>query len=56
MRGLKFKFKYKVTGGSRGGAREARAPLLFWVEKKKEEDRKKDEKPAGQGTKNHASP
>ena len=35
MRGLKFKFKYKVTGGSRGGAREARAPLLFWVKKKK---------------------
>ena len=46
MRDLKFKFKYKVTGGSRGGARGPGRPFYFgW--KKKEEERKKDE--------NHAS-
>ena len=47
---------YNISGGSRGGAWEAR-PRRFILDKKlKKKELEKEEKPAGQSTKNRPSP
>ena len=48
---------YNISGGSRGGAWEARPrTLYFGLKKKKKKELEKEEKPAGQSTKNRPSP
>ena len=49
---------YYTSGGSRGGAWEARPRTLYFglKKKKKKKELEKEEKPAGQSTKNRPSP
>ena len=49
---------YNISGGSRGGAWEARPRTLYFglKKKKKKKELEKEEKPAGQSTKNRPSP